>query len=574
MSPRVFVGRPIVGWVADNSLPRIGRLLEEPHSRRVFAVDVSRQRVMPLGAGPGRQVAGPSGAHVFDGAWHPKHGLLLAFGNTNGRGQWALVRVREDGSIEDTGVPTDIAVMSLCCTDDEDLLLGVASTEIAGGQQIGGGIARFSLRTKVLTWLYRPPSGEHFVPSGICWDSGDVIFTRTSKHTLMRLTSEGHLERVLGRVGRPDSDVGSLNSPTGVCVSDGHYVLTDRGNHRVLLVDRAGDVVGLFGDAAKDQRLIDPRHALSSHSRVYIADLGTRAVLEVSADLRTTRERWGGPEAAGLVLSRPRSIDRAPTGELIVADTNNDRIVGVDDRGSLRWQIRRVKGLDGQTDDLRWPRSARISGSGRLVVADGLNSRFLVLDRNGTVEHKFSRVLLKDDSFVVSDPHDARWIGEDELLLVDSAAAWVARVRGDGVAVWVVAGLSDPHQADVFGEWVVIVDPEIDTVLLVEAVSGAEVWRRSEFYDSVGNLYRIFKPRVVRAAADCVLIVDADCQVVALGQDWSVRWTWNGKAVRPHGHRENFDIPDAPRDVVVDSMDRILLSDYRRNCVLELKAPD
>ncbi|KUF18646.1 hypothetical protein AT728_06160 [Streptomyces silvensis] len=336
-------------------------------------------------------------------------------------------------------------------------------------------------------------------------------------------------------------------------------------------MDREGNVLGSFGSTTDHLSLVDPRHALIRHGGVYVADLGARAVLELDTDLRTTRRRWGGPEATGLMLSRPRSIDRAPTGELVIADTNNNRIIGVDQKGDLCWQLHRVKGVTGQNEDLRWPRSARISHDGRLVVCDSLNSRILVVDKTGSVESEFTHVRAKDNSFPVSDPHDGRWIGQSELLVVDSDSAWVARVDCDGAATWIFTDLRDPHQADIHGQWVVIVDPELDTVLLVDAVTGTEIWSRNEFFDSSGTSYRLFKPRVVRATPDCVLIVDADCQVVALQQDWLVRWAWDGSTARRARRTGGFDVPDAPRDVAIDASERLLLSDYRRNCVLALK---
>ncbi|EPH45220.1 NHL repeat-containing protein [Streptomyces aurantiacus] len=571
-SQRVFAGQPIVGWVADDSLPWLGRLVEQPDTRRMFAIDVGKQCVIPLGPGSSRQVEGPPGSYIFDAVWHQTHGLFFAFGQSNGRGPWKLAHVREDGSVHDAGVPAKNAVMSLCHADDEDgLILGVASVEEAGGRQVGGGIASFSLTTRAFTWLYQPPPGEHFVPSGICSDSGAILFVHTSKHALMRLTPQGQLECVAGRFGRPDGDLRSLNSPTAVSAHDGQYLLTDRGNRRLLHMDREGNVLSSFGGTTDHMSLVDPRHALICQGGIYVADLGARAVLELDTDLRTTRRRWGGPEATGLMLSRPRSIDRAPTGELIIADTNNNRVIGVDQHGGLCWQFHKVKGVDGQSEDLRWPRSARISGSGRLVVSDSLNSRVLVVDKTGSVESEFTRVIAEDASFAVSDPHDGRWIGEGELLVVDSDSAWVARVDCDGVATWIVTDLRDPHQADIHGRWVVIVDPELDTVLLVDAVTGAEIWRRNEFFDSSGTSYRLFKPRVVRATPDCVLVVDADCQVIALQKDWLVRWAWDGGAARRNRRAGGFDVPDAPRDLVTDASDRLLLSDYRRNCVLELK---
>ncbi|MBF6335110.1 hypothetical protein IU450_04330 [Nocardia abscessus] len=566
------MGKPIVGWVADSSLPRFGRLLEEPLSRRVFAIDVTRQWVTPLAAGPGWQVKGPPGSYIFDVTWHPDYGQFFAFGRTHNRGSWALLQVCADGSAQDVGAPADIAVMSLCCTGDGDLLLGVASVEGPGGRQLGGGIASFSPRNRSIHWLYRPPEGEHFVPSGICWDAGAVLFVHTSRHALMRLVPDGRLECVTGQFGQPDSDLRSLNTPTGLTASEGRYLVTDSGNHRVLLLDRDGSVLGRCGGTEEGARLIDPRHALGAEGKVYVADLGARSVVELGPDLRTMQARWGGPEATGLVLSRPRSIDRAATGELVIADTNNNRVIGVDDDGGLRWQLREVKRVDGRSEELRWPRSARISNRGRLIISDSLNSRFVVVGQDGSIENEFGVVRSGNDSFAVSDPHDGRWLGDDELLVVDSASGWVARVRCDGVAAWVVTGLNDPHQAAIFDDRVVIVDPEMDTVLLVDAASGAVLWRRNKFFDSAGNPYSLHKPRVVHSAFDCVLIVDADSQVVALGADWLVRWTWNSSLAPACGRGEDFEVPDAPRDLLMDHRNKILLTDYRRNCVLELKA--
>lgn len=572
MNKRVFVGKSVIGWVAPRSLPRFGRLLAEPNSRQVFALDGGRQRFTQLVTGHTRQVRGPTGSHVYDAAWHPDQGLFFAFGLPHAGGEWALLRVSEDGSVQDFGFPAEIPVISLCYSDAGDLLLGVASLEAAMGCQIGGGIAAYSPKTGSFSWLYRPPEGEHFVPSGICWHSGAIVFVHTSQHALLRLTEPGRVEPVAGRLGRPASDSQSLNTPTGVSVFNDHYLVTDSGNHRVLLVARDGHVLRSSGNFPGGVPLLDPRHAIGVDGRIYIADAGARSVVQVCPDLRNTRGRWGGPEAAGLLLSRPRSIDRGSAGELIIADTNNDRIVAVNGRGDLRWQIRKVAGSDGRTKSLRWPRSARLSVDGRLVVSDSLNSRFLVLDQQGSVKSEFRRVLRTGHSYAVTDPHDGRWLGEDDLLVVDSAAGWVARVDCVGNARWVVHNLSDPHQATLFRDWVVIADPELDAVVLVDAATGGEVWRRNEFPDSAGNRFTLSKPRVVQATSDCVWIVDADSRVCVLGADWLVRWTWDGRLARSGEQNEIFDVPAAPRDLLIVDRKRILLSDYRRNCVLELEA--
>ncbi len=116
----------------------------------------------PLDTGTSWQVNGPSGSYVFDAVWHRTAGLFLAFGCTHGRGSWAVLRVLHDRSVEAVGVPEGAAVMSLCFAEDGELLLGVASVEEAGGRQVGGGIASFSVTTGTFRWLYRARSGEHF----------------------------------------------------------------------------------------------------------------------------------------------------------------------------------------------------------------------------------------------------------------------------------------------------------------------------------------------------------------------------------------------------------------------------
>lgn len=149
---------------------------------------------------------------------------------------------------------------------------------------------------------------------------------------------------------------GKLSEPRGLALApDGRILLADSGNHRVLILravtefdavtlEPVGSVEGLarpYDVAVSDAGT--PEDA--SDDRLYVADAGRNRVVSYALDATSARlmasvgELGSGTgRFAGPIAVAAGRRDGVSTGEVLVADAHNRRIVRLRDEGaSLRW---------------------------------------------------------------------------------------------------------------------------------------------------------------------------------------------------------------------------------------------
>lgn len=89
--------------------------------------------------------------------------------------------------------------------------------------------------------------------------------------------------------------------------------------------------------------------------------------------------------ADGLAASSPQDVFRAESGELYVADTNNNRILIFDRSLESVRSLSRFIAPDGGTETLNAPEGVFVSGDNILYIADTQNHRIIVSDLNGNL---------------------------------------------------------------------------------------------------------------------------------------------------------------------------------------------
>jgi len=217
-------------------------------------------------------------------------------------------------------------------------------------------------------------------------------------------------------IGQPDLSAEGrrmLNVPTGVAFEAGWLAVADAWNHRVLLwrsVPQAGDEPP---DVVVDEGLFWPYGVALHEGRLYVADTGHRRALvwdriphgRRAPDHVLPQMRWphafafsgertfiadaGANRVIGADcgdLSMPYGVTTAG-GLLIIADTANSRLLGLEIAGSARYLAGQRSLADkgenrwgfAARDTVSWPYGVAACGR-TLVIADSGNNRVLLWD--------------------------------------------------------------------------------------------------------------------------------------------------------------------------------------------------
>ena len=204
---------------------------------------------------------------------------------------------------------------------------------------------------------------------------------------------------------------------------------------RVFEIDRKGKIKWQYGQTgvsgAGDNELNNPVSAVyAPRNSVLIADQGNHRVLHLRRKGKRTEITWqygtSGVSGSGTnQLDSPSSIQRLGSGNYLIADTGNDRVIEVTRKFELVWQY----GSPGDTNTLNAPTYACRLRKDNILIADSGNSRVLLVDRNGSNLFTFvtntrpgsveepqptRAVQLKSDNFLIADQFNHQVIQVDQ----------------------------------------------------------------------------------------------------------------------------------------------------------------
>jgi sugar lactone lactonase YvrE len=302
------------------------------------------------------------------------------------------------------------------------LLPGAASAKVASQQSDpGGGVIRTVAGSNV-----RGYSGDGGSATSAAFDQprsaavgpdGSVYISDTFNHRVRRVDPGGAVTTLVG-TGAPDysgdggpAAAATLHMPHGVAVdlAGGGLYIADSANHRIRRVDLASGVIttvaggsapGFAGDGgpATAALLEDPKAVAAAPSGdLYIADSGNERIRRIdrSGTITTVAGTGatgfggdGGPATAAR-FDGPRALALDGAGNLYVADDNNDRVRRIDPAGVITTVA--GSGAEGFAGDggpavaaqLNHPRGLAVDGRGVLFIADSMNHRVRMVDPSG-----------------------------------------------------------------------------------------------------------------------------------------------------------------------------------------------
>ncbi len=249
-------------------------------------------------------------------------------------------------------------------------------------------------------------SGHHSGNSILYKGDGTII----RNNVLIIDTVAGNGESGYSGDGGPATEA-TLYQPEGVAVdAAGNLYIADCHNHCIRKVDTTGIITtvagtgeeGYSGDGglATDARLAYPEDvALDSSGNLYIADRGNLRVRRMDTNgiittVAGTGERGYGGDGGLTTEARLNSTSGVavdPSGNLYLADSNNDRVRKVGTNGIITTVagtgVREYSGDGGLATDARiaYPTSVAVDPAGNLYIADFMNNRVRKVGTNGII---------------------------------------------------------------------------------------------------------------------------------------------------------------------------------------------
>lgn len=244
-------------------------------------------------------------------------------------------------------------------------------------------------------------------PTALTVDGSGTLYIADSDNNRVRKVNAGGIITTVSGTGTVGSGGDGLSagaaqlfSPSGLAVdASGNLLIGDTGNHRIRKVTTLSNLISTIaggsqnigdGGLATAALLFSPNGvAVDSAFNVYIADQQNHRIRKVTpAGVITTLAGTGAPGYSGdgglataAQLFYPLGVSIDPQGNVLITDTNNNRIRRIGANGVI--QTIAGNGRNDFTGDggpatlaaLSAPTSARTDAAGNLYIADSFNSR-------------------------------------------------------------------------------------------------------------------------------------------------------------------------------------------------------
>jgi hypothetical protein len=210
--------------------------------------------------------------------------------------------------------------------------------------------------------------------------SGVTLVADARKEAALQVTERGTVMQSFNATSWTRLGFGGLDAPRGASwVPNGNVLVADTGNDRIVEID-AGDrkVWELKG------RVVKPRWAERLRTgNTLVADTGHNRLVEVNANGQPV---WGLGDGSTRILNNPAHCQRLPSGNTLVADAGNNRVMEVNPAGQLVWMAGGGRPLaDDDQPGLNNPQCAIRLPSGNTLIADTGNNRVVEVDARNTV---------------------------------------------------------------------------------------------------------------------------------------------------------------------------------------------
>lgn len=309
-------------------------------------------------------------------------------------------------------------------------------------------------------------------PYGLALDKfGNLFIADADNQVVVRVSPDGVLTRIAGNGTQGFSgDNGQAKSaqlffPESLAVDTaGNIYIADRGNNRIRKVTPAGIISTVAGDGsagfsgdngqATSAALNEPRGvALDLSDNLYIADTQNHRIRKVSTNgtISTVagngNGQFGGDnaQATAASLKQPYGVLADSAGNLLIADTGNNRVRKVGGNGiitTVAGDGNAGSGGDGgnaPSAQLNMPTNVEIDRSGNLLISDTGNGLIRRVSSNNLISRIAGGVEFYESGFPapatqirLNAPRELAAAGNGVIYVADSGNNWVRRLAPDG----------------------------------------------------------------------------------------------------------------------------------------------
>jgi sugar lactone lactonase YvrE len=250
-------------------------------------------------------------------------------------------------------------------------------------------------------------------PHGVAVDAeGNVYIADTGNNRVRRVTPDGTISTFAG-TGAVDFNVlqgkateVNLGSPRGLATdAQGNLYIAEFNTNRIRKVTKDGNLTTVAGNGATGasgdggnalQAAIEAPHdiALDAQGNLYITQLLANVVRRVDANGTITTIAGNGTagfspdgtKATEAQLNTPLSVAVGPAGQVLIADTANNRIRRINADGTLETVAggAGASGLRADQVSVVIPRGGVRDSAGNFYVCDGPRARVLKITPDGT----------------------------------------------------------------------------------------------------------------------------------------------------------------------------------------------
>ena len=257
-------------------------------------------------------------------------------------------------------------------------------------------------------------------------------------HRVFLVDRAGRIFWQYGRTGVAGSDFNELNTPVcAVFLPCAHVLITDQGNHRVIEVSIiTKKIVWQYGTTGvpgtKRNQLNSPNSAewlVNGH--ILIADEGNDRVLEVNREHKIVWQ-YGEPNHPK-ILNGPAFASRLPDGHTLITDSGNNRILEINKSQHVVLEFATNQRAGSVKDPLP-TRAVRLE-NGDTLISDQFNQQVIEIDSQRQVVFTQGTIAVAgSDPNHLNAPYDAKVIGDYTGLtqpFLDSWCEWCEGPRPD-----------------------------------------------------------------------------------------------------------------------------------------------